>query len=133
MVLHLQGMEILCQIARRFYCVVFSSVITSSYTIVRVVRLSDMFDYPNDNVFIFVRVVVARLTRCTVLAYVKFWACRCCYTLSLAGYRSQVSHPVNENCVWYTIFLTGGSVVLYAHNAERFCRPRLMLVIRYPR
>lgn len=61
-------------IRRRLYCVLLWSVTKPSY-ITEVVFLADMSEYPIEDLFVFVRIVIEIVIGCTVSGYEKFGRC----------------------------------------------------------
>lgn len=77
-----------------------------------------MFDYPIDDVYVFVRLDVASFAGSSVPGYAELRLCRSCRTLRLVGYRRCVSYPINEYCVQYTVYINSEGVLLCDHNAK---------------
>lgn len=72
---------------RRLYCVAFWSVDIPSYNITESVSSADMSDYPIDDVFVFVSIVVASLAGIPVLGDIKFGLCHYRQFLSSVAYQ----------------------------------------------
>lgn len=70
----------------RLYRVVLWSVTIISYNIAKLVSFAGVPEYPIEDVFVFVRMIVSSLTGCTVFGQASFQLYQYCCTLRSVDY-----------------------------------------------
>lgn len=118
---------------KRSYVLLYniSSSVSFWNDIAEVVFSVCMFDYLIPDLFCFVQRIVASLIEYIVIPWVMFWLCRCWFRFGLFRFWRHMSHLIDGDCAWQTVFVNGDYAVLNVDDFYLFFGLGLKLFVSF--